>query len=85
MPFVTVYYQGHKVEYVPLYTNLSAKTWTVDQNGERFKVREFHGPSTGTYLYDLYSVGANGRWRIQEADIASLDGVARVICDTVYV
>lgn len=85
MPYVTVYYQGHKVEYVPLHESVHGRKWTVNQGDDTFHVREFHGERTGTYLYDLYRATGNGGWLFQEADIPSLDAVARVICDTVYV
>jgi hypothetical protein len=87
MPYVTVYYQGHKVEYVPLHESTHNRKWTVEQNGETFHVRESHGERTGTYLYDLYRATSpgSGRWLFQESDITSLDAVARVIVDTVYV
>jgi hypothetical protein len=86
MPYVTVYYQGHKVQFVPLHdSSFANNTWVVEQNGERFKVREFRGEIVGTYRYDLYVTDVNGQWRFREQDITSLDGVARVVCDTVYV
>lgn len=85
MALVTAYYQGHRVEFVQDTDVTTVRTWNVEQNGESFRVREFSGALKGTYVYDLYFVGANGGWRLQESDIRPLDGVARVICDTVYV
>lgn len=85
MPYVTVYYQGHKVEFVEGLGDVPNFYWLVEQNGESFKVSRILTETKGIYKYDLYSVGVNGKWRFQEQDIVSLDAVARVICDTVYV
>lgn len=84
MPYTTVYYQGHKVEFMPAHTTYTRR-WLVQQNGEPFKVQQVAGSRAGTYRYDLYSPNTIGDWRLQEANIPSLDAVARVICDTVYV
>lgn len=83
MRYVTVYYQGHKVEYMPAHTGFTRR-WLVNQGDEQFLVKEVAGARRGVNEYDLYSPG-NGDWRIQEMSIPSLDAVARVICDTVYV
>jgi hypothetical protein len=81
MPYVTVYYQGHKVEFMPIHTSYTRR-WLVWQNDEQFKVHETDGAAR---KYDLYSPNTVGDWGLQEVDIPSLDAVARVICDTVYI